>query len=313
MPTLNYISAPDIAGKLSWSDIVDALVLGHKGAKPELGDQFLTRKADTLLSRSAWIDGLGIGVKSVTVMPDNAVRGLPSVHGAMLVFDDQTGQIRAVIDSNIVTYWKTAGDSVYGAKLLARPDSQRLLILGAGVLAESLVRAYCEIFSSLDTIHVWNRTGSRAEALCERLRSEGFPIHAVADLPAVAGQADIMCTATMAVEPILRGEWVAPGTHVDLIGAFRADMREADDLLLQKGRLFVDSRETTLNHIGELMRPIASGAINVSDVLADLYELTAGESGRRSDADITVFKNGGGAHLDLMTANVIIKAATSGG
>jgi ornithine cyclodeaminase len=138
------------------------------------------------------------------------------------------------------------------------------------------------------------------------MTAAGYKVSAVANLPVACAGADIISTATMSKTPVLNGEWITPGTHVDLIGAFKADMREADDSLLQKARLFVDSYDTTLHHIGELMIPLASGVLQQSDVLADYYSLVKGAAGRISAEDITVLKNGGGAHLDLMTAKCIL-------
>jgi ornithine cyclodeaminase len=211
-----------------------------------------------------------------------------------------------VIDSNLVTNIKTAADSALGARYLARPDSQVMLVIGAGHVAENVIAAYNQTFASLNTFMIWNRTGSKAEALAQKLCAKGLNVVAVSDLADAVAQADIVTTATMSSEPVLKGEWVTTGTHVDLIGAFRPEMREADDALLQKARLFVDSRATTVHHIGELMIPLASGAITEADILADFYDLKQGVTARTSDADITVFKNGGGAHLDLMTACAIL-------
>ncbi|MFN3228025.1 MAG: ornithine cyclodeaminase family protein [Hyphomicrobiales bacterium] len=305
---MKIVTQKTVAGKLRWADIIDALMEGHQKPKAEIGDQLLSRGQDALLSRAAWIDGLGFGVKSVSVMANNAAAGLPTVQGGMLVFDDTTGALEAVLDSDLVTEWKTAGDSALGAKLLARPDSASYLILGAGVVAESLAHAFSQTFPSLRRIEIWNRTPGKDDKLAQRLTKDGLPASAVTDLPAACARADIISTATMAKEPIVLGDWVGDGTHVDLIGAFKKDMREADNALLQKGRLFVDSFETTLDHIGELMIPLAEGAITRSEVLADLYGLVAGSFGRNTDDEITIFKNGGGAHLDLMTAKRILQA-----
>ena len=293
-----YIRAEDVEHLLDWNGLADALAAGHRMARPEISDQFLHRGGDTLLSRAAWIDGFGVAVKSVTVMPDNAAQGLPSVHGAMVLFEDKTGQVEAVIDSALVTKWKTAGDSVLGARLLARPDSKRLLIVGAGTVAASLIEAYSAIFPDIE-ISIWNRTKAKAE---------GLGVRVVDNLETAVAEADIISCATMATDPIIKGEWLREGQHLDLIGAFKADMREADDVAMQRAKIFVDSRATTIEHIGELIIPLASGAIQKSNILADLYDLAAGQSGRTSDADITLFKNGGGAHLDLMTGREILKA-----
>lgn len=291
---------------LGWAEVVAAIEAGHRRPKARLADSFLGNGTDTLLSRAAWIDGMGSGVKSVTVCPANPGRDLPSVQGAMLVFAPEDGRLRAIIDSAVITRWKTAADSVLGAKLLARPDAHHLLIVGAGAVAESLIDAYRAILPQIGTITVWNRTEARAEALAAR--RDGITV--APDLAEAVGAADIIATATMARSPVIRGEWLRPGSHLDLIGAFRADMREADDAALQAGRLFVDSRDTTLDHIGELMMPLASGAITRETVRGDLYDLIGqGAQGRRNAEEITIFKNGGGAHLDLMTAEAILNAA----
>ena len=293
--TIPYITTNDVS--LNWAEMVAALRAGHKGTRPEIGDQFLHRGEDVLLSRAAWIDGLGVAVKSVTVFPAR----VPSVQGAMLLFDDTTGAVEAVIDSALLTRWKTVADSLLGAQILARPDARRLLVIGAGAVAEGLVAAYPALFPGLE-VAVWNRTAARAEALASRTAAR-----AVADLPAAVARADIIAVATMSKTPVLKGEWLRAGQHVDLIGAFTADMREADDAALQRGRIFVDSVATTVEHIGELMIPLASGAIARADILGDLYDLTQGATGRTCPEDITLFKNGGGAHLDLMVGRVILE------
>ncbi|PCI88481.1 MAG: ornithine cyclodeaminase [Hyphomicrobiales bacterium] len=306
MLNIPQINAEHAGKNLNWTLILDAIEDGHRKEKAVIGDTFLNRNTDTLLSRSAWIDGVGFGVKSVSVMPNNSQYNLASIHGAMLIFDDKTGVPIALMDSDLVTKWKTAGDSVLGARLLARPESENLLIIGAGTVAENLIHAYSEIFPNLSHISIWNRTQSRAEELANKLNLQGFDIKIEIDLPKAVSNADIISTATMAREPILFGDWVTAGTHIDLIGAFKADMREADDDLLKKARIFVDSRDTTLKHIGELMIPLSKGIISESDILGDFYDLVKGASGRLNSNDITVFKNGGGAHLDLMTAMAML-------
>lgn len=307
--TLRYVGPEDVAGRLSWRMIVDALEAGHRLPRARIGDQLLERDSEALLTRCAWIDGLGMGVKSASVMPGKAAAGLPTVQAAMLVFADGTGTPEAVLDGGMVTDWKTAADSVLGARYLARPDSRKLVIIGAGKVAGTLARAYAELFPGLERIEIHNRSQQRAEDLCEQLRRDGLPVIRVDSLPAAVGDADIVAAATMARAPVLMGEWVSPGTHVDLVGGFTPEMREADDALIAKARLFVDCRETTLTEVGDLAIPIAAGLIAPVDVRADLHDLAAGKHGRTGDAEITLFKNGGGAHLDLMTARAIMTIA----
>ncbi|MGP1253641.1 MAG: ornithine cyclodeaminase family protein [Kiloniellales bacterium] len=302
-----FIDAAAVENRLSWTAVADAIEAGHRAAEAEIGDLLLQRGADACLTRAAWLDGVGLALKSVTIFPGNVERRppLPSVQGVVVLFDDRDGAVKALIDGPLVTKWKTAGDSVLGARLLARPDSRRLLILGSGVVAASLIEAYGEIFPDLQDIAIWSRTPANADKLVAA-KGGGAPIvRAAEDLETAVREADIIACATMATAPILYGDWVQPGSHVDLIGAFRPDMREADDTLIAKAELFVDSRETAIHDIGELAIPLAAGVISESDVRGELKDLATGKAGRSGTQAITLYKNGGGAHLDLMTANVI--------
>ena len=300
------IIGPDIEPRLDWIALTEALARGHERPRAQIADSFLYRGPDTLLTRSAWIDGLGIAVKPACVFPDNATRGAAMVNGAVNLLDDRTGALRAMVDFHLVTRWKTAGDSLLSARRLARRDARRVLVIGAGQVAASMIAAYRALIPQAD-IRIWNRSPQAAAALAGRTGAT-----AVADLEPAVRDAEIIATTTMATRPVLRGEWVAPGTHVDLIGAYRPDMREADDEVLRRARLFVDSRATTIGHIGEIQAPLDHGVIRESDILGDFYDLPAGAYCRRSDDEITVAKNGGGAHLDLMTASYILSVAESG-
>ncbi len=294
---------PEAEARLSWEGITSALAAGHTLPRAEIADTLLYRGADTLLNRAAWIDGLGQLVKCATIFPGNAQAGLPTVNGAVTLYDDRTGQLSALVDFHLVTKWKTAGDSLLAAQRLARPDSRRALICGAGTVARSMVSAYRAAFPGI-AVAIWNRSPARAEALAVEVGAE-----VADDLQAAVARADILCTATMATEPVIRGAWLRAGQHLDLIGAYTPTMREVDDHAMARARVFVDARATTVHHIGELMAPIASGAIAEADVVADFYDLGAGIFTRRSDDEITIAKNGGGAHLDLMTAAYIARVA----
>lgn len=300
------ITYDDMMGRLSWTEAVEALRAGHLHPKAQVADMFLGPADATLLSRGAFIDGLGYGVKSVTVFEHNPTHSLPTIQGAMFVFEPRHGRLDAIIDGRLVTEVKTAADSVLGARFLARPASAHLLVVGAGTVARSLIKAYPALFPGVERVSIWARRVEQATALAREFDAEPFSVVAVSDLATAAAEADIVTSATMAREPVLRGAWIRPGTHVDLIGAYRTDMREADDALISGGSLFVDSRETTIGHIGELTIPIASGVITADAVLGDLYDLVQGRTiGRSSDSQITLYKNGGGAHLDLMIARYI--------
>ncbi|MFL4471689.1 ornithine cyclodeaminase family protein [Tateyamaria armeniaca] len=307
--TQTYISHDSAIGLISWEKAIEALRAGHLRPKAEVADVFLGPSDATLLNRAAYIDGLGYSVKAVTVVRDNATRQLPTTQGAMMVFEPDSGCLRAMIDSRLVTKIKTVSDSLLGVKMLARPDSKRVLIVGAGVIAQALVHAYLEVIPGVEQIAIWARRLEQAQQIVDDFRNPGADIVVSRDLAESAASADIISCATMTREPVLKGEWISPSTHVDLIGAFKADMREADDALISKGAIFVDSRDTTLHHICELMIPLAAGVISQSDVQVEFYDLIGKDHpGRISDDQITIFKNGGGAHLDLMIGDYIIKA-----
>lgn len=299
------IIGPEIEARLDWIALTDALAAGHELPRAQVADSFLYRDDDTLLTRSAWIDGLGLAVKPATVFPGNPGAGRPMVNGVVNLLDDVTGQLEALVDFHLVTKWKTAGDSLLSARRLARKDARRVLVIGAGNVAASMVAAYRALIPDAQ-VTVWNRTTASAEALAQRVGAK-----AAADLEPAVRDAEIIATTTMSTAPLLHGDWLSPGTHVDLIGAYRPDMREADDEVLRRARLFVDSRATTIGHIGEVQIPLGQGVIAETDIVADFYDLPAGAYSRRSDDEITVAKNGGGAHLDLMTAKYIQSVANA--
>ena len=291
------IIGPEAEAHLSWHGLIDALEAGHNLPQAQINDLILRRGGDTLLDRAAWIDGLGSLVKVATVVPGNAARGLPTVNGAVAIFDDQTGILKAMVDFHLITKWKTAGDSLLSASRLARKNSRNILLVGAGTVARSMVDAYGALFPDAK-FTVWSRNAATAAKM-------GLPV--ANDLEKAVRAADIICTATMATEPLIKGAWLQPGQHLDLIGAYRPDMREVDDEAMTRAKLFVDSRSSTIHHIGELMMPLKSGAITEAEVIADFYDIKSGSFIRQSDDDITIAKNGGGAHLDLMTASYVME------
>jgi ornithine cyclodeaminase len=284
---------------LDWLALTDALAAGHEGPKADVADVFLYEGQNTLLNRSAWIAGLGLAVKCATIFPGNKSQGKPAIGGAVNLFSGQDGALEAILDFHLVTKWKTAGDSLLAARRLARPDSRNILIVGAGTVGHSLRQAYGAAFPEA-RFTIWNRSAAGAGAF-----QAAYPDVTIADdLEQAVRSADIVTSATMSTAPLIKGDWLRPGTHVDLIGAYRPDMREVDDAALRKARIFVDSHETTTHHIGELKIPLAQGVISEKDVLADFYAL---DRFKREGADeITLFKNGGGAHLDLMTCRYIL-------
>ena len=309
---MRYISFEEADPLLTWTGVADALEKGHFLDKAKIGDLLLQDSPNALLSRGAWIDGLGMALKSMSVFPDNvsSTPPLPSIQGGVLLFDDINGSLKAVLDGILVTKWKTAGDSVLGSRLLANPNPKTHLMVGAGTVATTILDAYREMFPSIERFMIYNRTSERAEALAQELAPQISGIEVATDLITACGEADIITSATMAREPVIMGDWIRPGTHVDLIGAYKPDMREADDTLLNKSEIFVDSFDTTIGHIGEIEIPLQAGTISRNDLLGDFYDICNGKIGRSSSQAITLFKNGGGAHLDLMTSNMIFEAVS---
>jgi len=284
---------------MDWVALTDAFVAGHSLPKADVGDTFLYRDKDTVLSRAAWIDGMGTAVKTATVFPGNPDKGIPMINGGVCLYADTDGTLEALIDFHLITKWKTAGDSLLGALRLAPEGASNILIVGAGTVGGSLIEAFGTGFPDAQ-ITIWNRTASSAEAL-----AAAYPGTQVAtELEKAVGAADIILTATMSSDPVIRGDWLRPGQHLNMIGAYRPDMRETDDTALQRSKIYVDSYDTTIGHIGEIEIPLQSGAIQRSDILADFYSIADFQRG--GPDDITIFKNGGGAHLDLMTSRYVL-------
>ena len=299
MTAVPFIPFAEGEALLGWIGLTDALAAGHNLPKAEIGDTFLYRGSDTLLSRSAWIDGLGIAVKTATIFPNNPSASKPVVNGGVNLYSDTDGTLEAIIDFHLATKWKTAGDSITAARRLARPDSRNILIVGAGTVGRSLHDAYSAAFPNAQ-FTVWNRTTKNAELMA----AERPTLSVATDLEQAVRNADIVTSATMSTKPLIKGEWLQAGQHIDLIGAYRPDMREVDDAALQRSRIFVDSLDTTVRHIGEIKIPTESGVISTDDIVADYYNIK--NFTRQSDDEITLFKNGGGAHLDLMTSRYIL-------
>ena len=284
---------------MDWVGLTDAIVAGHDKPKADVGDTFLYRGADTVLSRAAWIDGMGVAVKTATIFPGNPAKGNPMINGSVCLYSDKDGELEALIDFHLITKWKTAGDSLLGALLLAPEGASRILIVGAGTVGASLIEAFRAGFPGAE-FSLWNRTQSSANALA----AQNPGVDVADDLESAVQAADIILTATMSTEPVIKGDWLRPGQHLNMIGAYRPDMREADDVALQRSKIYVDSFDTTIGHIGEIEMPLKSGAIDRADILADFYSLSDFQRG--GPEDITVFKNGGGGHLDLMTSRYVL-------
>ncbi len=260
----------------------------------------------TLLLMPAWQKLQFLGVKVLSVFPGNSKKGIPGLSSTYLLFDATTGQHLAIIDGNELTARRTAAASALAASFLARESASSLLIVGAGRIASILTEAYKTV-RPIEQVKVWNINHSRAEKLAFRLKEQGFRAKASADLEASVRGADIVTCATLATAPLVRGSWLKPGTHLDLIGSFTPTMREADDEAVAAARVFVDT-VVALEESGDLLGPITANILNPEDICGDLRALCRGESaGRLSETEITLFKSVGTALEDLAAATLAYK------
>ena len=306
---------------LDYPGLVDALEGMYRAGVDEVARLGLKQplpdgRQNDWLILPAWQYGKHFGVKLVSVFPGNAQKGLASILGLYALFDGETGTPLATIDGAALTLRKTAANSALASRQLARNDVETLVMLGAGELAPHLAMAHATVRPSLRRILIWNRTTASAEAMAKRLASEpatrNCAIAPTDDLEAAIRKADLISAATMTKTPLVRGNWLKPGTHVDLVGGFRPDMREADDDAVLRARLFCDARFTAVEEAGDLNDPLERGIIDDA-AITDLFQLARRERpGRQSNDEITLFKSGGGGHEDLATAGYLVSRAAQG-
>ncbi|MBO1074939.1 bifunctional Delta(1)-pyrroline-2-carboxylate/Delta(1)-piperideine-2-carboxylate reductase [Roseomonas marmotae] len=310
---MRILNKTETADRLPWPPLREALRrIFEEGCEAPLRHSHPLPQKDaaegTLLLMPAWQPHRFTGVKIVHVNPSNARSpGMQAVHSVYLLSDGESGQPLCMLDGSMLTDRRTAAASVLAATYLARPESSRLLLLGSGKVAHALAEAYAERFP-LREVRVWSRRPESAARLARILAESGLPAHAVAE-PDPAG-ADIVTAATLSTTPLFDGAAVAPGTHVDLVGAFRRDMRESDSTLVRRARLFVDTRAGALAEAGDVVQAIVEGAIDAGHIQADLFDLCRGTHlGRREAEEITLFKSVGWAGEDLAAAVLAYQAA----
>jgi alanine dehydrogenase len=309
---MHLIGAAEIDRVLDYPSLIEALREAFRAGAtaPARHHHTLPRPAGdaTLLLMPAWqegVDGGYAGVKIVSVFPENHARGKPSVMGAYLLLAGDSGEPLAVLDGVALTLRRTAAASALAATYLAREDARRLTMIGAGALAPHLIAAHAAV-RPIDSVTIWNRTEARAKRLSEDLAGKFATIAIVHDLDEAVGAADIVSAATMSREPLVHGESLSAGVHVDLVGAYSPAMREADDEAVRRASVFVDTRAGALKEAGDMVQPIASGVISEKDVVGDLFDLCRGKvSGRTSGDEITLFKSVGSAIEDLAAAVLV--------
>ena len=268
-----------------------------------------TGEQGTVLIMPAW-QGRYMGIKTVNIFPGNAARGLPGLFSTYILYDAATGEPLAQIDGNEITSRRTAAASALAARYLARGDAGSLLVVGSGRVASLLPHAYRAVRPIREVI-VWSRNHDSALKLAAELRADGFDARASDDLEAAARQADIVSCATLATQPVIRGEWLRAGSHLDLIGSFTPQMRETDDACFAGARLFVDTLEA-LQKSGDLLGPMSRGVFAPADIAGTLEALCRGKvAGRRNDDERTVFKSVGTALEDLAAAVLVMDSVAA--
>ncbi|MBL0928581.1 MAG: ornithine cyclodeaminase family protein [Alphaproteobacteria bacterium] len=306
---MRHFTENDIARSLEWPALIEALRRGfqRETASPPRPHYTIPvpGEADaTLLLMPAWTASAFIGIKTVSVFPGNGARGLPAVNAHYLLIDARNGRPVANFDAGELTARRTAAVSALASTYLSRPDARRLLVMGTGRLAPMLAAAHASV-RPLDTIAIWGRDPNKAAAVAKKLRDSGLDAVATTDPEADAKRADIVSCATLARAPLVRGAWLKPGSHLDLVGAFTPEMREADDEALTRASVHVDTRAGAMKEAGEIVQAIASGALRAEDIRGDLFDLTGGKVvGRTTPDEITAFKSVGCSLVDLVAAEL---------
>jgi ornithine cyclodeaminase len=312
---MRIFSPQDTAAALPFPALIDAIHAAFAaGTRAPLRHHHTIPKADdpdqTLLLMPCWDDVIG-AVKIATVTPGAATRGKPAVTASVLAFDARDGTHLALLDGATLTARRTAAAAALGAKLLARPDARRLLVCGAGAVGSLAPDAFRAALPGLNAVAVWNKSAPRRDALVARLRAEGWDAAPAPDLQAAVAAADVITCATLSTAPILKGAWLRPGQHVDLIGAFTPLMREVDDEALIRADVFVDT-EAALTEAGEIVQGLASGALARASIGGTFYDLCVGPRRVRGADDITLFKGVGTAVEDHAAVRAALMASGMG-
>jgi ornithine cyclodeaminase/alanine dehydrogenase-like protein (mu-crystallin family) len=307
---LRFIASEDIARLMSITDAADVLAAMFRSgnAAPAVRERLPFADGELLVMtavHNAENGASSAGVKVVTVRNANLAMEMPSVHAAYILFGGPALAPLALIDGAALTAFRTAAVSALATRILAREEASRLVILGAGAQAASHLRAMVAV-RPIQTVTVINRNPARAQQLIEIGQALGVEV-CRGDAEALA-HADIVCTCTTSATPVVDGSVLSAGTHVNAIGSYRPDVRELDDVSARRGRWFVEDRARVFDESGDVLMPIANGAVNSDFVVDDLFGLCSGGVGRTSSEEITVFKSVGLAVEDLAIADALLRA-----
>ncbi|MBQ0821320.1 ornithine cyclodeaminase family protein [Microvirga terrae] len=313
---MRVVSSAEIDRVLSFPALIEALAEAFRGdmVTPVRHHHEIERPGahGTLLLMPSWTgpamqDGF-VGVKIVSVFPENGARGLPSVMGSYLLMDGATGEPVSVLDGARLTVWRTAAASALAARHLAREDASRMVMVGAGALAPFLIRAHMSQ-RPIREVALWNHNGAKARSLADELAREGLPVTAVTDLEAAVRQADLVSCATLSTAPIVKGAWLKEGAHLDLVGAFNLKMREADDEALRRAQVYIDTPAAKVEG-GDVAVSLQGGTIPDSHIRGTLTDLCRSAPPRDREA-VTAFKSVGAALEDLAAAMLVWRSLKS--
>ncbi|MBE7653187.1 ornithine cyclodeaminase family protein [Tenacibaculum finnmarkense] len=277
----------------------------------------------TLLLMPAWNPSKNAGVKIVTVSPENSQFDLPSINGTYIYLDAVKGTIKAILEAKNLTVKRTASASALASSFLSKENSSSLLMIGTGALSVNLIKAHASV-RPIKNVFIWGRNFSKAQAICEELQNENFTITAVQTIEEKISEVDIISCATLSKTPLVLGKYLKAGQHVDLVGAYKKDMREADDQVIKKGSVYIDTFQGGLKESGDIFIPLQTGILKEEDIKADLFQLCSsqeisegisegivGKKGRENEDEITVFKSVGHALEDLTAANYFYNQYTN--
>ena len=301
----------DVASSLQYGILIEALreAFSSKITAPERVQHTIENKNGsdaTLLLMPAWKMGEHIGIKIVSVFPENTTQNMSAVHANYFLMNANNGKPIAIMDGTELTLRRTACASALAADYLAKKNADTLLMVGTGNLAPHMIKAHC-VVRDYSRILIWGRNEEKAERLALSLDIKDKEIVAKKDLKEASNVADVISCATLSQRPLIMGDWIKPGQHLDLVGAFTPDMAEADSKAIAMSKIVVDTYEGALSESGELINALKEGRIEKKHILSDLRQLVMEEKNIRNDSnDITLFKSVGTALEDLAAAELVI-------
>lgn len=308
---MRFISGEEIASAFSYKEFIPVLreAFCENYTVPKRHhhefENGVGKNTSTLLLMPAWSKGDHLGVKMVTVSPYNSEFDLPAIQGIYTLMNAKNGLIKAQMDAKMLTVKRTAATSALASLYLSREDSSTLLMVGTGALAPELIESHSTV-RPIKKVLIWGRNPDKAHKLKNQLQHLDLEIEAVTSLEDGVRLADIISAATLSQEPLIHGEWLQPGQHLDLVGAYKPNMREADDAVMKSASIFID-HEGALSESGDLAIPLGNGTISKNDIKADLFELCKeSKQGREISQEITVFKSVGHALEDLAGALYVL-------